>query len=82
MAKHPASQLTILQWNICGLHLKQEEVRHLLNLHSADVALIQETLLKPEKSLFFPGFQKFRMDCLDNPGGGVLLLVKNSLSAH
>jgi exonuclease III len=81
MAKNAASQLKILQWNINGITEKKEELRHTLNSHQIDVALIQETLLKPNKSLYIPGYTQYRNDRVNSRGGGVLLLVKSSLQS-
>lgn len=47
-----------------------------------DIWIIQETFLKPNDKLQFPGKIIFRQDRLDRSGGGLLIAVPTSISAQ
>jgi hypothetical protein len=80
MDKHQkAKQLRILQWNVNGIGNKSEELLNILSENTIDVALLQESWLNSSKNLFTPGFKQFRRDRQVQTGGGVIILVKNSL---
>jgi len=76
--------LKIMQWNANGITAHMNELKQFLASIEGDqphVICIEETFLKPGKSLNIPGYDIFRKDRLNAFGGGVATLVKNSISA-
>ena len=63
---------------------KQDELKQLILSESPDILAITETWLNNEVKLtaFTPDYTIYRQDRSTNPGGGVLLAVKNSLKSN
>lgn len=76
--------LKIAHWNANGLKEKVGELKIFLQEHDIDVMLINETKFTGKSKFKIPGYECFRKDRQQineaNPGGGVLILYKNSLN--
>lgn len=68
----------ILQWNACGLAGRRQEFQQFLLTHDIDIACIQETFLKPDKDLSFPGYTSIRSD-RTAPKGGLAIFVRTGI---
>ncbi|KAH7720450.1 Tbingi protein [Aphelenchoides avenae] len=73
-------------WNAGGLQSKHPELLKYLTHHGVDIALLQETHLKPTKTVRFPGYNVVRKDRDtgraaggETKGGGVLTLIREGL---
>ena len=80
------SELRILQWNCRGLRTKMAELPDLLSAKEVDVAVLQETKLKPgDKCPRFDGYTIIRNDRTPtedgvySQGGGLLTIIKNDV---
>ena len=75
--------LNVLQWNAEGIYNKKLPLTERLHQEQIDVACIQETHLNPNPTHRFRirGYQTFRIDREGKHKGGVLILVKNNISA-
>lgn len=78
-----SNQLTILQWNVCGLQARLPELRnYIYNAeNSPDVICIQETFLKEKNNnIEIQNYNIERRDRSDGPKGGVATLIKKKFS--
>lgn len=73
--------LQIASWNVNGLKGKKLEIEEILTRYNVDVMALQETKLRQDQELRFPGYVVYRQD-RDARGGGVALLVKNTIDHH
>ena len=73
--------LLILQWNACRIILKSREFMNvLLKLEKLPgVVCLQETFLKEQSIIFFPGYSILRKDG-ENGWGGVAFLIRKEMS--
>jgi hypothetical protein len=77
------SNFNILQININGLQNSVAELSVFLVKHSIKVACIQETKLSARsKTSTFPGFALIRKDRPAGRGGGLIILIHDSISFH
>lgn len=83
MANAPTKpkSLQIVSWNVNGLRKSKLEIEEILERYNVDVMALQETKLRREIELKFPGYQVYRRD-RDARGGGVALLVKRTIDHH
>ena len=73
--------LRIMHWNAEGVRQKKLELSNFLKVNNIDVCCIQETHLNKNHRFFIRGYELYRQDREDRPKGGVLTLVRNSLSS-
>ena len=79
------STLRILQWNADGIRPKLAELEDRLRSLQIDIAVVQETKLKPsDRDPRIPGFSTIRKDRNNHDlglayGGGLLILIKEDL---
>ena len=76
------SDIKCLNWNARGIRNKIDELGILIGELNIDVAVITETFLKPNIPLRVAGFSCYRADRLARPGGGVAILIRNSINHH
>ncbi|XP_062565592.1 uncharacterized protein LOC134227903 [Armigeres subalbatus] len=74
------NSLKVLNWNVCSIDPKKEELSKFLKYHEIDVAVLTETHLKPKKTFSISGYDDERQDRKDRPKGGVAILVRNTIS--
>lgn len=79
MVSRKVSALKVLYWNARSVQNKVLDFFDYLVDHDIDVALLQETLLKPNHALSHKDFKCYRLDRLDTTGGGVAAVVKKSI---
>lgn len=72
-------ELKIMTWNARSIRAKQSELRDSLSEHRIDIALIQETWLKPTQRLSIQGYSVYRNDRTTSRGGGTAVLVRNDI---
>lgn len=77
-----ATRVKLVNWNACSLPNKIIELRSFLEEKEVDVALITETNLKPEVSVFIPGFRIIRLDRTNSRGGGVAIAVRRNINCR
>ncbi|GFX83855.1 putative RNA-directed DNA polymerase from transposon X-element [Trichonephila clavipes] len=77
--------LSLCSWNANGLLRRNAELRILIEKHSPDIFLIQETHLRPSHSCNIANYTCHENDRIsDGPraANGTLILVKNSLKHY
>lgn len=79
MPKDSQDNLKILNWNACGLAARKSELQHLLEEEGIDIACITETHLKPKHKIFIENFKIYRFDRTSSRGGGVAILIRESI---
>lgn len=67
-------------WNAQGIKSKLIEFFNYIGKNNINVALISETWLRQEHRMEHPGYKVYRKDRTDRKGGGVAIVVSNSLS--
>ena len=76
----PTNCLPLMQWNANGISEKITELLTFLQSNNVNIAAIQETKLtnmfKPHKT---PGWAAVRLDRQKNKGGGLLMLIKETI---
>ena len=74
--------LKILQWNADGLTTKSGELELRLRADGFDIALIQETKLRPgTRTPLMPGYSAIRLGRdSQGSGGGIISYIKNTLA--
>ena len=76
----PTNCLRLTQWNVNGISGKITELLTFLHSNNVNIAAIQETKLtnktKPPKT---PGWTAVRLDRHKNKGGGLLMLIKDTI---
>lgn len=80
MANRNTNNLKILYWNARSIQNKIDETFSYLIENQIDIALFQETYLKPTNSFSHIDFKCYRLDRLDEKGGGVAIVIKRSIS--
>lgn len=78
--KHPQN-LTLLAWNANGIRQKKDEFLHFFKQHACDIALINETFLKPGQTFKLPNTTIYRND-RPSHGGGTAVIVRRGISHH
>lgn len=77
------NSLKVLNWNCRSIRNKVEEFFHFLENHEIDIAVITETWLQLNNSMYHDNYSIVRAD-RDSPdatrGGGVAILVRNGIS--
>ena len=76
----PTNCLRLVQWNANGISGRINELLTFLHSNNVNIAAIQETKLtnmtKPHKT---PGWAAVRLDSHKNNGGGLLMLMKDTI---
>jgi hypothetical protein len=72
-------KLRLVTWNANGLPDKKLELTQLLQELDVDVALIQETHLRPGLAVNIPNYQVYRSDRPDGRGGGTAVYIHRRL---
>ena len=76
----PTKYLRLMQWNANGISGKITELQTFLHSNNDNIAAIEETKLtkksKPQKT---PGWAAVRLDRHKNKGGGLLMLIKDTI---
>ncbi len=73
-------RLILMNWNACGISNKKNELHFFLQTNNVDIACITESHLKPPATFKLPGYNTARMDRANSPGGGVIILIKNTIA--
>ena len=77
----PTNCLRLMQWNANGISGKITELRTFLHSNNVNIAAIQETKLNNKsKPLKTPGWAAVRLDRHKNKAGGLLVLIKDTIS--
>lgn len=76
MAQDP-NQIRVLQWNCRSIRRKLPEIPQIAK--DFKVIILSETWLNMNDKFYIKGFDVVRKDRLNNVGGGVAILVSNSL---
>ena len=81
--KSQASKLSLLIVNCCSITNKKLKLETLISLHNIDILIgteshLDDSILNSE--IFPPGFSVYRND-RNRHGGGVLILVKNTIAS-
>lgn len=71
--------MNICIWNAHSVKNKKHEVIHFLDKYNIDILLISETYLKPDIAFHIPHYLIYRADRNDQSGGGVAIMIKNSI---
>lgn len=79
MSNHNSNNLKILYWNAQSIREKSVETFDYLCTNNIDIALFQETWLKPNHSLYHHKYKIYRYDRLDRTGGGVAIAINNNI---
>ncbi|GFT59601.1 RNA-directed DNA polymerase from mobile element jockey [Trichonephila clavipes] len=76
--------LKLCSWNANGILNKISEFKIFVEKHSPDLALIQETHLRPHHNINIPNYNCYRNDRIGDgiARGGTLILVKKNISHH
>jgi hypothetical protein len=69
----------ILQFNAKGLSLHSAEVKNLIFEKDLEIAIIQETFLKPNTNFKLPGSTIFRKERTEGRKTGLFTLIKNGI---
>jgi exonuclease III len=69
--------LSFLLWNANGLQNHYHDLHICLNSRNIDIALITETYLTPNKTLFFPNYSTIRTDHPDGIAGAAIFIRNN-----
>jgi exonuclease III len=78
---NPPASHTFLQFNVNGLKNSLMELNSFLHIHKVKIACIQETRLSAKsKDPSFPEYTLLRRDCPVGNGGGVAILIHQSVS--
>lgn len=76
---HNNNSLKILIWNAHSINNKLDETFIYLVNHNIDIALITESWLKSDKSLFHQNYKAYNLNRQTNSKGGVIILVKRNI---
>lgn len=74
---HNIKNLKIVQWNARGVQSKSDILRRHSN--TGDIFLISETKLKGDEGFKFNGFDVIKWSRENERGGGVAILIRNSV---
>ena len=73
--------LRVMQWNAEGVRRKKTELQNFLKERNIDVCCIQETHLNSSHRFSIRGYESYRQDRENRPKGGVITLVRNTISS-
>ena len=73
--------LVFAQWNAEGLRKQKPELQEFLKREGVDIICIQETHLTDAHRFTIRGYELFRHDKADRHKGGIVTLVRNTISA-
>ena len=77
----PTNSLRLMQWNANGISGRLNELLTFLHSNNVNIAVIQETKLTNKyKPLKTPGWAAVRLDRHKNKGGGLLVLIKDTVT--
>ena len=77
----PINCLRLMQWTANRIRGKITELLTFLHIKNVNIAVIQETkLTNKTKPLKAPGWAAVRLDRHKNKGGGLLMLIKDTIS--
>lgn len=79
MDKLTPTGLKITSWNANGIRSKKRTFIDFLETHKINVALVQETFLKPSTKFTLPNYIVYRTDRLETEKGGTLIAVKEKI---
>jgi hypothetical protein len=79
MAVHNSSRLNVLTWNANSILRKRLEFFDFLLENSIDIALLNETHLKPGTGFSHPDYRCYRLDRVGRSKGGVAVMVRHDL---
>lgn len=82
MDKLTPTGIIITSWNANGIRNKKRTFTDFLESHKIDIALVQETFLKPSINFTVPNYRIYRTDRLDNEKGGTLSRLPKTTSTH
>ncbi|KXJ79520.1 hypothetical protein RP20_CCG000600 [Aedes albopictus] len=77
------NSLRIMNWNSRSIRNKEGEFFDFIDNHKIDVAVVTETWLQPNNSIFHPNYSCVRLDRstqVANRGGGVAIFVREGIS--
>ena len=79
--KNLKTSLKVIHWNCNSLNNKKELLESFLQKHQPDVLLLNETKLDSLRAYFFLTFKGYTSihKCRNSRGGGVAILIKNSI---
>lgn len=76
--KHFINGIAIIFWNARSIDKNKDELGKLLE--GIDIFVCVESYLTPKKPFHVSGFNSYRKDRVDRPGGGILILARKNLS--
>ncbi|GFV40267.1 RNA-directed DNA polymerase from mobile element jockey [Trichonephila clavipes] len=84
MISHKSIGLKLCSWNANGILNKISEFKIFIEKHSPDLALIQETHLRPHHNINIPNYNFYRNDRIGDgiARGGTLILVRKNISHY
>lgn len=74
--------LFVITWNANSVIHKKAELGDFLHENNVDVALVQETFLRPQHKLKIANYTTHRQDRTDRQGGGTAILIKKHIKHH
>lgn len=75
------NSLNLVSFNCNSIVHQHREFADFLQQHNVDVALLQETFLKPNNDFKIANYRIFRTD-REGHGGGTAIIIKNSIKAQ
>lgn len=82
MQQTQINKLIMLNWNANGLINKVNELKYFLQDKKIDFACITETHLNSSVKFTIPDYKVIRTDRQNNNGGGVMILIKSTISCY
>lgn len=79
MTPQPNRNIKIMTWNAQGIKHKIPELALFLQEHEVDIALIQETFLRPAGKLTIPNYKTVRTDRITRRGGSNAIIIKKTI---
>jgi hypothetical protein len=76
---HNSSRLNVLKWNANSILSKRLEFFDFLLENSINIALLNETQLKPGTGFSHPDYRCYRLDRVGRSKGGVAVMVRHNL---
>lgn len=71
--------MKIMYWNANGVRHRAGELEHLMKTEKIEIALINETHLKPNINIYMANYKFYKTDRINRPGGGTAILVKKNI---
>lgn len=75
--------IRVMNWNSRSIRNKEGEFFEFIEKHEIDVAVVTETWLQPNISIYHPNYSCVRLDRpshVANRGGGVAIFVRNGIA--